>query len=119
MGNRATLEVISSNYTGNTTPCYIYLHWQGSPETVIELVKGAAPNMRKSDVSYSTARLIAHICSKVDGGLSVGVSPPTREWKNEFDNGHYVIDVSNGHITHNNDTGYDEVIAKAIEFGDF
>ena len=75
MGNRATLEVISANYTGKSSHCYIYVHWDGSPETVTELVKGAAPNMRKSDHSYATARLLAHICSKVEGGLSVGVYP--------------------------------------------
>ena len=36
-----------------------------------------------------------------------------------YENSDYVFDVSNGHITHNNDTGYNEVIAKAIEFGNF
>ena len=114
MGNRATLEVISDNYTGKESECYIYLHWNGSPNTVTQLVKGAAPNMRKSDVSYATARLIAHICSKVEGGLSVGVRPATEMNKEEWDNGHYVIDISNGHIKNDG-----KLVDRGIEFGNF
>ena len=114
MGNRATLEVISANYTGKSSHCYIYVHWDGSPETVTELVKGAAPNMRKSDHSYATARLLAHICSKVEGGLSVGVYPPSEMYKDDGYNGHYVIDVSNGHIKNGG-----KLVANGIEFGNF
>ena len=114
MGNRATLEVISDNYTGKETPCYIYVHWSGSPETVTELVKGASSNMRKSDVSYATARLIAEICNYVEGGLSVGVHPPSEQYKEEWDNGHYVIDMSNGNIKND-----DKLIAEGIQFGNF
>ena len=110
MGNRATLEVISDNYTGKESECYIYVHWDGSPDTVKKLVRSAAPNMRKSDVSYATARLIAHICNQVHGGLSVGVQKDKEDW----DNGHYVIDISKGNITNG-----DELIASDIEFGNF
>ena len=49
--------------------------------------------MRKSDVSYATARLIAEICNHIEGGLSVGVRPATEINKEEWDNGHYVIDM--------------------------
>ena len=38
MGNRATLEVISANYTGKESECHIYVHWDGSPDTVKKLV---------------------------------------------------------------------------------
>ena len=110
MGNRATLEVINQDYSWQETPCYIYVHWSGSPETVTELVKGASYNMRKSDVNYATARLIAHICNYVEGGLSVGVQKNKEDW----DNGHYVIDMSNGNIK-NDDT----LIAEGIQFGNF
>lgn len=110
MGNRATLEVTSNNYSWQEPPCYIYVHWSGSPETVTELVKGASSNMRKSDVNYATARLIAHICNQVHGGLSVGVQKDKEDW----DNGHYVIDISKGNITNG-----DELIASDIEFGNF
>ena len=114
MGNRATLEVISDNYTGKESECYIYLHWNGSPNTVTQLVRGASSKMRKSDVSYATARLIAHICSKVEGGLSVGVYPPSEMYKDDGYNGHYVIDVSNGHIKNDG-----KLVANRIEFGNF
>jgi len=114
MGNRATLEVISDNYTGKESECYIYLHWNGSPNTVTQLVRGASSKMRKSDVSYATARLIAHICSKVEGGLSVGVRPAMEKYKEEWDNGHYIIDISNGHIKNDG-----KFVDRGIEFGNF
>ena len=114
MGNRATIEVVSDTYVKNETPCYIYVHWSGSPDTVTQLVKDASPNMRKSDVSYATARLIAQICSYVEGGLSVGVCPPTDDYKETWDNGHYVIDITNGNIKNDG-----KLIADGIEFGDF
>ena len=110
MGNRATLEVINQDYSWQETPCYIYVHWSGSPVTVTELVKGASSNMRKSDVNYATARLIAHICNYVEGGLSVGVQNNKEDW----DNGHYVIDMSNGNIKND-----DKLIADGIQFGNF
>ena len=114
MGNRATIEVINKDYSWQETPCYIYVHWSGSPETVTELVKGASSNMRKSDINYATARLIAHICNYVEGGLSVGVHPATDQYKEDWDNGHYVIDMSNGHIKND-----DKLIADGIQFGSF
>jgi len=114
MGNRATIEVISDNYTGKESECYIYVHWDGSPDTVKKLVRNAAPNMRKSDVSYATARLIAEICNHVEGGLSVGVRPATEINKEEWDNGHYVIDISNGHIKNDG-----KFVDRGIEFGNF
>ena len=114
MGNRATLEVISDNYTGKESECYIYVHWDGSPDTVKKLVRNAAPVMRKSDVSHATARLIADICNHIEGGLSVGVRPATEINKEEWDNGHYVIDISNGHIKNDG-----KLVDRGIEFGNF
>ena len=114
MGNRATIEVVGNKLAGKESPCYIYVHWSGSPETVTELVKGASSNMRKSDVNYATARLIAHICNYVEGGLSVGVHPATDQYKETWDNGHYVVDISNGNIKNDG-----KLIADGIEFGDF
>jgi len=115
MGNRATIEVTNSKYSEwQETPCYIYVHWDGSPDTVTQLVKGASSNMRKSDVSYATSRLIAEICNHIEGGLSVGVLPATEINKEKWDNGHYVIDMNNGHIKNNG-----KLVTNNIEFGDF
>ena len=108
MGNRATIEVRDA--TGDKAPCYVYIHWCGSPEQVIEVVKKAAPDMRHNDCQYAMARLIGTYHDKLAGGLSLGVT----KHKEEFDNGHYVVDMSKGKITNDN-----ELIAKDIEFGQF
>jgi hypothetical protein len=114
MGNRATIEVVGDTALYNKAPCYIYVHWSGSPETVTKLVKNAAPVMRKTDVSYATARLISEICNSIEGGLSVGVYPAAENNKEAWDNGHYVVDISNGNIKNNN-----KLVADNIAFGDF
>ena len=54
MGNRATIEVRDP---AGSAPACVYLHWHGSPEQVIEAVKGAAPRMRATDASYALGRL--------------------------------------------------------------
>lgn len=108
MGNRATIEVIDS--MGDSFPCYAYVHWDGSPEKVIEVVVKAAPRMRHNDCQYALARLIGTYHQEIDGGLSLGIV----QHKEEFDNGHYVVDMSKGKITNDN-----ELIAKDIEFGKF
>ena len=79
-------------------------------EQVIEVVKKAAPDMRHNDCQYAMARLIGTYHDKLAGGLSLGVT----KHKEEFDNGHYVVDMSKGKITNDN-----ELIAKDIEFGKF
>lgn len=108
MGNRATIEVKDCH--GESAACHIYIHWLGSPEQVIEVVKKAAPVMRQTNVSYAMARLIGTYHDELAGGLSLGVT----KYKEEFDNGHYVVDMSKGTITNDN-----ELIAKDIEFGEF
>ena len=107
MGNRATIEVRDQH---ESAPCYVYIHWCGSPEQVIEVVKKAAPNMRHYDCQYAMARLIGTYHEELAGGLSLGVTKHKEEW----DNGHYVVDMSKGKITNDN-----ELIAKDIEFGKF
>ena len=46
----------------------------------------------------------------MEGGLSVGVQKNKEDW----DNGHYVIDMSNGNIKND-----DKLIADGIQFGNF
>ena len=108
MGNRATIEVKDS--MGDSFPCYAYVHWDGSPDQVIEVVEKAAPRMRHNDCQYALARLIGTYHQEIDGGLSLGIV----QHKEEFDNGHYVVDMSKGKITNGK-----ELIAKDIEFGRF
>lgn len=107
MGNRATIEV--KDETGSA-PCYAYVHWNGSPEQVIEVVVKAAPLMRARDCQYAMARLIGTYHGEIEGGLSLGVT----SYKDEWDNGHYVVDICKGTIENEG-----EVIASDLEFGQF
>lgn len=108
MGNRATIEVKDND--GQSADCYIYIHWLGDPETVVSVVQGASHNMRKMNASYAMARLIGAYDKEIDGGLSLGVT----QYKEDWDNGHYIVDMGNGTIQNEN-----TVIASNIEFGDF
>ena len=107
MGNRATIEVKDET---SSAPCYAYLHWGGSPEQVVDVVTKAAPNMRKTDSVYAMARLIGAYHIEIDGGLSLGVTTHKEEW----DNGHYIVDMSKGTIRNGS-----KVITKGIDFGQF
>ncbi len=110
MGDRATIEVIDAD--GDKSPANIYLHWHGDPSKVIKFVTGAAPIMRKSDAPYAIARLVAHICEAVDknsDALSIGLVDS--DCQDQFDNGHFVVDMSNGTVYQN-----DKVIAANIDF---
>ena len=108
MGNRATIEVKDTD--GYSAECYIYIHWLGDPETVTSMVRDTAHNMRKMNASYAMARLIGAYHKEIDGGLSLGVT----KYKEEWDNGHYIVDMAEGTIENEG-----KVIACDIEFGDF
>jgi len=107
MGNRATIEVKDHE---ESAPCYVYIHWMGDHDQVIEMVKRAAPVMRRTNSSYAMARLIGTYHVEIDGGLSLGVT----KYKEEWDNGHYIVDMSNGTIDNEG-----TIIAWDIEFGEF
>lgn len=106
MGNRATIEV--KDFDGYSAACYAYTHWNGSPEQVINVVLKAAPVMRPSDCGYAMARLIGTYHQEIAGGLSLGVV----SYKEEWDNGHYVVNMGAGTITNDN-----RIVHDAIEFG--
>ena len=121
MGNRATIAVETST---SKAVVYIYLHWNGSREQVIEVVKAAAPRMRKGDVPYATARLIGEFHNHIDGGLSLGVMAASKENREPYDNGHYTIDIGSGTITqerlsYDRGTWSGAVVAEGIEIGAF
>ena len=107
MGNRATIEV--RDHEGSA-PCYVYIHWMGDQEQVIDMVKRAAPVMRRTDACYATARLIGTYHVEIDGGLSLGVT----SFKEQWDNGHYVVDICKGTIENAG-----KVIASDLVFGQF
>ena len=96
MGNRATIEVV--NHKDATGPAYIYVHWHGDPEEVASIVRRAAPRMRKSDAMYSTARLIGELHNTIEGALSLGVMEPVVAFRDQLDNGHYIVDLGQGTI---------------------
>jgi hypothetical protein len=66
--------------------------------------------MRRTDCNYALARLIGHYHNRIMGGLSLGVTAHKEDW----DYGHYVIDLAKGTIE--NGGG---VIASDLEFGQF
>ena len=107
MGNRATIEVKDHE---ESAPCYVYIHWMGDQDQVVEMVKRAAPVMRRTNANYAMARLIGTYHVEIGGGLSLGVTKHKEEW----DNGHYVVDISKGTIKHNK-----KIIARDLEFGHF
>jgi len=108
MGNRATIEVKDTH--GSSAACYIYIHWLGDPDSVVGVVRDTARNMRKMNASYAMARLIGAYHEEMDGGLSLGVT----KYKEEWDNGHYIVDMADGTISNEGET-----IASGIEFGAF
>jgi hypothetical protein len=120
MGNRATIEI--RDHSGNA-PAYIYLHWGGSPETVLEVVTAAAPRMRKGDAVYATARLIGELHNRIEGGLSLGVTQAKADWRDRWDNGHYTVDLGAGRIERewfvDQDTTASAIVAEGIAFGEF
>jgi hypothetical protein len=103
MGNRASIAVTAE--TG-ASDVFIYLHWNGSPQQVVDAVEDAAPVMRESDADYAIARLIGTIHARIEG-----------------DNGHYIVDMSAGTITQEiegrDGTWSGAIIAEGIEFGSF
>jgi hypothetical protein len=120
MGNKATIGVTTEH---GASDVFVYLHWDGSPEQVIDAVNGAASVMRKNDLSYAVARLIGALHNRIDGGLSLGVMAAWDDNRNIDDNGHYTIDMSAGTITQeflaDDDTWSGAIVAEGIEFGDF
>ena len=111
MGNRATIEVRDH---ASSAPACVYLHWHGSPEDVIEAVKGAAPRMRATDASYALGRLFGHYHNLIEGGLSLAVISKDESDYYLTDNGHYVVDMAKGTIEQGG-----VALAEGLEFGQF
>jgi hypothetical protein len=120
MGNRATIGLTTNQ---GASPVFVYLHWHGDAEWIVAAVTAAAPVMRHNDAGYAMARLIGVLHKLIDGGLSLGVLVASDNARNDNDNCHYTIDMSEGTITHEVMTGDDTwsgaIIAEGLEFGSF
>ena len=96
MGNRVIVRFDDSNGPA----CGVYLHWCG--DDALGWLREAAPTLRKGSASYASARFVGLCCTKVPGGLSVGImgpdhcTPEAAEWQ---DNGMLVVDCSTGRVT--------------------
>jgi hypothetical protein len=120
MGNRATIGLTTQH---GASTAFIYLHWHGDAEWVVDAVKGAAFIMRRNDPGYAMARLIGVLHNRIDGGLSLGVLAASDNNRNDDDNGHFTIDMGAGTITQDlraaDDTWSGAIVAEGIEFGSF
>ena len=85
MGNRA--QVIFENEDGKGP--VVYLHWNGSPESIYTFIRALDHYEVRNDVHYRTARFIQLVGNYFGGTLSLGVFA-----ENTFhpsDNGIYVF----------------------------
>lgn len=102
MGNRAVL-CLRELPTQKFSECAvgIYLHWNGSPDSVESYLQKAREVMkdRMGDAEYAKARLIGVIHNEIEGNLSLGVGTVGQMDYNNGDNGTYVIDCSTLTVT--------------------
>jgi hypothetical protein len=121
MGNRATIGLTTNQ---GASPVFVYLHWHGDAEWIVEAVTAAAFVMRRNDAGYAIAHLIGEMHNRIDGGgLSLGVLEASDNNRNDDDNGHFTIDTDAGTITQermeDDDTWSGAIIAEGLEFGSF
>lgn len=76
MGNRT---IISLKHNDEHSPCSIYLHWNGGPESTQAFFNATYDFMalmnRSGDLEYFTARFIQAVTMFMGGSLSVGIVP--------------------------------------------
>jgi len=73
MGNRAVIAFKDEHFEEDMCPA-IYLHWNGSRESVEGFLKAAEKfGIRGDDSSYCIARLTQVIANAIGGTLSLGV----------------------------------------------
>lgn len=77
MGNRAKVYIKDGDY--DFAECGMYLHWNG--HNVLDWLQESLVNLRRSDPSYSMARLIGFFNNKIEGNIGLGVcsSPKSLE----------------------------------------
>lgn len=103
MGDRATISIIQHRPDSDEHSPVLYLHWNGS--YALDLIREAAPGMRKGDVSYAFARLVGHAHTVTSPGSALGMGVWSHDWDNDGvpdvgDNGHFTIDIGKGTVTH-------------------
>lgn len=116
MGDRATIQVVGSY---ESSPV-IYLHWAGP--RAMDIIRKAAPIMRRGDCMYAAARLlgVCHTETDPEQGLSLGISNADGIQKEDTcgDNGHFLVDLMADTVTHYQ-RGCLTVVHDDIEFGRF
>lgn len=99
MGDRVTVQLVDNNE--NFSPI-LYGHWCGNRAD--DIIKKAAPIMRKGDISYAFARLVGvfHNETGPDQGLSLGVfnASEIQEEDTQGDNGHFKVNINTGEVVH-------------------
>lgn len=85
MGNRAVIQ-----FGHGEDALGIYLHWDGSPETVDAFLTYAAEKGVRTD-DYGVARLTQIIANYIGGDLSIGVGLARNLDRDNYDNGTYVL----------------------------
>lgn len=103
MGNRAVICLKDNNKetTVKDDDLGIYLHWDGSKDTVenfLNLTKNLMSD-RLGDVLYGKARLIGVIHEQIEGNLSLGLDKCKYLDTENYDNGTYIVDCSKMEIT--------------------
>ena len=98
MGNRAVICLKDNNKETSVKDddLGIYLHWDGSRDTVehfLNLTKTLMSD-RLGDILYGKARLIGVIHEQIKGNLSFGVDKCIYLDTDNPDNGTYVVDCS-------------------------
>ena len=94
--NNKIIDYIQPNDLG------IYLHWNGSPEQVQEILDKTKELMadRIGDSFYTKARLLGVINDLIPGNLSVGLGLAAELDYANGDNGYYVINCEDISIIH-------------------
>ena len=120
MGNRAQI-ILTKEHEGdmkNQQDIFIqysptiYLHWDGSPDSVLTMVDKLAEVMdtRTGDLDYATARLIGLYHELIEGNLSLGVYSNSGDEdlilnQNPGDNGTYFICCETFEVIHHSYEG--------------
>ncbi|MBL4766321.1 MAG: hypothetical protein JKY94_01110 [Rhodobacteraceae bacterium] len=113
MGDRALIQFTDGTKFGPVT----YLHSSGY--RVAELLKKAAPMMRKGDLDYATARFIGVCHQEIDPPRGLAVWSESEELTDSHgDAGSFVVNISTGKIEAFGGYGLNESKALNLNFSD-
>jgi hypothetical protein len=111
MGDRAIVVFTSGEGEKADYSPGVYVHWSGS--AIPEMLKKAAPSLRKGDPSYAAARFCGFCHTMLEGSLGLGLfdAPTKEDIADNFqdyshgDNGVFIVDIDTGKVViHDNDS---------------